>query len=507
MSRPPNIVLICVDSLRHDCVPGGEDGGFLTRWGLQGRLDTPFLARLMADAAHFTQAVATAPYTTNSLASIFTGCYPPRHGVRSFYKSRIDTSLVTLAERLRNVGYTTAAMCDIAGEALAGVGVLRGFDNLFDDEDDLFAWLPGRVKSPLLLFLHTMDVHEPYLCSAKSLPGINDEYEARLSRLEADHGIAIERGKLRVSSLNQAISRLFPDRCERMRLMLEWYLDGINHFDRIRLPHLIDGLREHGLWEEAAVFLFSDHGEDDNVAGQEGEPFCHSVHLKDGMIRVPLIVWGVGGVGPGRHPRQVSLIDICATVLELVGLEPDDHGVRGRSLRRPPTGRQMHYAEVWHCRGVRKERQRAFREVMERCGQRRAQVTACFSRSVLYQRCVRAGPDKLLVQHGRSKHPEFPAPGSAGSPDVCFASPPGGSDEDEVIPAIGGVWGLDLASDPQELRPVSLETEDLSRGPYGRLWSYLKQVESDTGATVPVSFAEAEEAIVSARLAELGYIE
>ena len=100
-SRPDrtNLLLITVDTLRAD------------RLGCYGG-DPAVGARLCALAARGTRfdwAIASAPYTAPSVASIMTSRYPSDHGVAQSVMSFLGNDAVTVAERLQAAGYTTAA--------------------------------------------------------------------------------------------------------------------------------------------------------------------------------------------------------------------------------------------------------------------------------------------------------------------------------------------------------------------------------------------------------------
>jgi hypothetical protein len=94
-SPPANLVLVTVDSLRPDR---------LRLWNRDDGVATPNLEGLAARGALFRNAWATAPWTAPSVVSIFTGLYPPSHGV----VMRDDTTsseLPTLARLLARQGY------------------------------------------------------------------------------------------------------------------------------------------------------------------------------------------------------------------------------------------------------------------------------------------------------------------------------------------------------------------------------------------------------------------
>src|ERR1700709_384011 len=86
----PNVLVITIDTLRADHV--GSYGFKLAR--------TPNLDRLGAEGVLCADAVSAAPITMPSHSTIFTGLYPPAHGVRDNGSYALGDDAVTLAERL-----------------------------------------------------------------------------------------------------------------------------------------------------------------------------------------------------------------------------------------------------------------------------------------------------------------------------------------------------------------------------------------------------------------------
>src|SRR5262245_2219250 len=68
-TRRPDIILITIDALRADRV---------SAYGWT-RLTSPALDAFARDAVMFTNAIAQAPYTKASIASLMTGLYPSTH--------------------------------------------------------------------------------------------------------------------------------------------------------------------------------------------------------------------------------------------------------------------------------------------------------------------------------------------------------------------------------------------------------------------------------------------
>src|SRR5437867_8536074 len=68
-TRPPNILLVVIDTLRADRL-----GSYGNRRGL-----SPFLDGLAARGTHFSHAYAASSWTNPSVASMFTSRYPSQH--------------------------------------------------------------------------------------------------------------------------------------------------------------------------------------------------------------------------------------------------------------------------------------------------------------------------------------------------------------------------------------------------------------------------------------------
>jgi arylsulfatase A-like enzyme len=78
------------------------------------------------ETTRFTQAFSAAQWTIPSHSSMFTGLYPSQHTTFQSF-SRLPASIPTLAERLRDGGYYTAAFCNNPLVGVVDNGLRRGF--------------------------------------------------------------------------------------------------------------------------------------------------------------------------------------------------------------------------------------------------------------------------------------------------------------------------------------------------------------------------------------------
>ena len=166
-----DLIVITIDTLRADRVAG--DGAAPT--------PAPTLQAIGRDGAMFLDASAHVPLTLPSHASIFTGRYPPAHGVHDNSGFVVPESLPTLASTLRGAGYHTAAFVS-SFVLLATTGLANGFE-VYDDRvagvgrsrpttaqlerrgpevaQEALGWL-STAPRPFFLWVHFYDPHAPY---------------------------------------------------------------------------------------------------------------------------------------------------------------------------------------------------------------------------------------------------------------------------------------------------------------------------------------------------------
>ena len=145
---------------RYDPVDRLSAYGFMN--GSQPRLD-----RLARDSVIFDRALSVAPLTLPAHSSLFTGLFPPAHGVRDNADPPLHAVNETLAELLRARGFRTGAFIgsmvlgadrglaqgfdhySVPVEAAAGGGTRPAFQRRADAVvTDAIHWLDGVAGSP-----------------------------------------------------------------------------------------------------------------------------------------------------------------------------------------------------------------------------------------------------------------------------------------------------------------------------------------------------------------------
>src|SRR5262245_44934889 len=94
----PNFVFITIDTLRADHTP----------FGGYARKTMPATEAFFQEGVRFLRAQTVRTQTTPAYASMMTGLYPYRHGVRTLF-TKLHSDNITMAEMLRDQGYETAA--------------------------------------------------------------------------------------------------------------------------------------------------------------------------------------------------------------------------------------------------------------------------------------------------------------------------------------------------------------------------------------------------------------
>ncbi|UCF32840.1 MAG: sulfatase [Phycisphaerales bacterium] len=330
----PNIVLISIDTLRAD---------HLGCYGYE-RKTSPRIDRLAAEGALFENMISSTSWTLPAHAALFTGLADSVHGCLDM-DQRLDESRVTLAERLKAVGYATVGF--FSGPAMHSIfGIAQGFDQYADCTSfasmtmktlasgrsldggeirqaahaditnprvyqEVQSWLRQNQHRPFFLFIHMWDVHADYIPPPPYDRMFDPDYEGPVTGKDF--------------ATDSSINADMPER--DLRHLIALY-DGEIAWTDHHVGMILDDLDTLGLRQSTIVTLLSDHGDEHFEHGLKG----HRKTLYDEVIRVPLIIRYPGQVPPGRRlAEQARMIDVLPTLLDLAGL-PSTNDVMGHSL-------------------------------------------------------------------------------------------------------------------------------------------------------------------------------
>ena len=292
-----NLLVVTLDTTRADRI-----GAYGAR-----TVETPVLDALARDGVVFEQAMAVAPLTLPAHTSIFTGRFPPEHGVRDNGGFLVSPSEVTLAEVLAARGFKTGGFVG-AFVLDRKWGIAQGFQTYSDDFDPAqtrgvalgsvqrpgnevvdraLVWLEQVHRDRFFAWVHLYDPHYPYAPP-----------EPYLTRYDAQP------------------------------------YDGEVAFVDVQVGRVIEFLRAKGVLDRTIVAVMGDHGES---LGEHGEN-AHGFFIYEGVTRVPFIVSAPFSETRSRRVSDVvRSVDLFPTVLEMLDIPPQREAA-GASLLPLMTG-------------------------------------------------------------------------------------------------------------------------------------------------------------------------
>jgi arylsulfatase A-like enzyme/Tfp pilus assembly protein PilF len=294
---PLNLVVVTLDTTRADHM-----GAYGNR-----EIDTPTFDGIAREGVLFQQAVSAAPLTLPVHSSMFTGKFPPEHGVRDNGGFFLGPEQLTLAEVLKSHGYQTGGF--IAAYVLDSKwGINQGFDTYYDKfdlsesraislaairrpgnevVDQAIPWIEAHRSAPFFAWIHLYDAHSPYRPP--------EPFATKYKQHPYNGGIA---------------------------------------FADSQVARVIQKLRDLGLYEHTVIMILGDHGES---LGDHGEA-AHGFFVYNSTTHVPFAIRAPFASTQHRTVADpVRSVDVMPTALDLLGIAPPP-GISGVSLAPLMTG-------------------------------------------------------------------------------------------------------------------------------------------------------------------------
>jgi len=366
-ARPPNVLFILCDDLRPDAL-----GCYGSR-----HVQTPRIDGLARSGVRFANAFCTTSLCSPSRASILTGLYAHRHGVRDNF-TELPATLPHWPGRLREHGYVTAYVGkwhmgetnDAPRPGFDWFVTHRGQGKYFDTEwnvngqrretpkgyythvvtDYALDWLKRREagrpwalclghKAPHSFYLpeekyaHAFDhVRVPYPDSAFDLEGKPAWIRQRLPTWHGIYGPLFEWRK--------QFPDFRPEAVKDFENMVHAYWGTVLSVDD-SVGRLVQFLKDSGQWDNTLILFMGDNG---LLEGEHGMVDKRTMH--EPSIRIPLLARGPG-LPKGRVVHgQVLTIDAAPSVLDLCGAPPLPN-IQGRSWKRLVHGRDPAWRRAW----------------------------------------------------------------------------------------------------------------------------------------------------------------
>jgi arylsulfatase A-like enzyme len=325
VSPGAHLLLISIDTLRAD------------RLGCYGyeRGTSPALDAFAEEAVLFEQMYANSCKTASSHMSLFTSVLPTVHKVRNqsgrlgLESPSLPGNRLGLPQVLNQSGYRNSAVCG-GGNLIPDMGFKKGFMGRFESNMADVSWHVGRTlerfdevlrnSQPGFVFMHTYQVHGPYLPPAPYRDRFAPEPRGVVAdRVRAYQDMpfqkqwqAMNRGAAGHPPFWEGKEDFGP---EEAGYLSDLY-DGEIAYTDDQLSALFEGLRQRGLYDDMIIVVLSDHGEEffEHGSFEHDQLYRESLHVPC-LIRLPR-----GRLGGTRVAGLTSLLDVAPTLYELLAL-------------------------------------------------------------------------------------------------------------------------------------------------------------------------------------------
>ena len=309
-----NVILITIDTLRADVL------------GLYGSEDnlSPHIDSLKDNMVIFLNPYATGPYTQAS----FQGILASEYYLEYEKEKKLNKEKTLISEPLKSQGIFTAGFHSNAYLSYF-FGYNKGwevfYDSMQEDVTDMYPFVRGgeintKVKGfltnfsfskPLFLWVHYMDVHEPYIAEGDHLSKI-------------DASIKLSKDEM-FSMFKEVILKRDIKDPKQVDILKKLYMAKVAETDDY-LKELFNIFESHNLLDNSTIIITSDHGDE---FGEHGG-LSHDGKMYKELINVPLLVYD-RSFSSTTINTPVSLIDIPPTICAMMGVEPAK-SFKGKSM-------------------------------------------------------------------------------------------------------------------------------------------------------------------------------
>ncbi|MBW2094753.1 MAG: sulfatase [Deltaproteobacteria bacterium] len=306
-----NVILFTIDTLRRDVL-----GCYGDHKGL-----TPFLDSIQDNCIRFTRCQASGPYTQASFPAILSSSYFLEYVKTP--QAQFSNKRTLISEVLKKEGIYTAAFHSNPYLS-AYFGWNRGWDQFYDSMQDavddvnpyikgntindkvnkwLSSYISGSKYKPFFLWVHYMDVHEPYAPDKR----YTEKVDVSLELTKKDYLKLFKEVVLPRNTSNK----------ETVKLLKKLYYAHVIEVDEYARM-LFEILDKHGVLNESMVIITSDHGEEFDEHGS----LSHDGKMYSELVHVPLMIYDPALDKGQVCNNLVSGVDIPPTILHLFGLQP-----------------------------------------------------------------------------------------------------------------------------------------------------------------------------------------
>lgn len=335
-SGPPNIVLIVTDDQRWDAMS----------WMGNPIIQTPHQDRLANEGVAFTNSFTTSAICCISRASILTGQWQLRHGIKGFGtpipKENWPTTYPAL---LRNAGYRVG----FVGKWGMGGEIPKDEFDFWEGRQHLGPYVPKKkgdphwtevveghaldfvdgcdAEQPFCLQLSFQAPHAPFHSNPKYLEQY-DDIEIPMPETATDEAFEAQPDFVKNSEGRKRWKKRFKTPAMSQRTLKNYYglINGVDD----AVGALMAKLDKKGLADNTVIIYTSDNGFFFGEHGMAGKWLMY-----EESIRVPLMIHDPRRPKreSGRRVEEMVLnVDLAPTILDYAGIAPPET-MQGRSLR------------------------------------------------------------------------------------------------------------------------------------------------------------------------------
>lgn len=313
-----NVILLTIDALRKDA---------LGCYGNESRL-TPFVDSLQNKCTRFTKGQASGPYTQASFPGLLTSSYYLKYGK----PKGLSPNRTLISEPLKEAGIVTAAfhsnpyLCDY-------LGWNRGWDVFYDSMEEevdpkipyikgdvinskIDKWLSSYTQrgeyKPFFLWLHYMDIHEPYIPQRKYIDMV-------------DPSISLSQDEM-YNLFKDVLLKRDVSHEGTVKLLKKLYHAHVREVDDY-IKEFFGILEKFDLLLDSVIIMTNDHGDE---FGEHGG-LSHDDKMYSELIDMPLLIYDPSKDKVEVCDTLVSNVDIPPTVIHLFSLDPVE-SFNGHSL-------------------------------------------------------------------------------------------------------------------------------------------------------------------------------
>jgi len=383
MAKQPHIIIFNPDEWR---------GDVLGHIGNPGAVTPNLDAVVKSDAVSFRNAFCQNPVCTPSRCSFMSGWYPHVRGHRTMYHM-MHADEPVLLKTLKDNGYfvwwggkndlvpgqlPVDPYCTVKYKPTRPVQAGRGLDRQKQwrgepGGDTYYSFYVGKLDTPgegshydndwgnvlgAIEFIRNRPEDQP-LCIYLPLSyphcpyAVEEPWYSMIDRSKLPKRTPTPEGWKGKPSIvkgiweRQKLHTWTEDRWKELRATYYGMCARVDH----QFGMVMDALKDAGIYDDTAVFMFSDHGD---FTGDYGLVEKNQNTFEDCLSRVPFIIKPPSGLEmkPRVSDALVELIDFPATVEALTGIEPK-HTHFGRSLLPVIAGETDEHRDAVFCEGGR----------------------------------------------------------------------------------------------------------------------------------------------------------